>query len=210
MNRRKRAFDVCCAAAGLLVLSPLFAVISLAIYLDGGGPVFFRQKRVGRAGRIFLLWKFRTMIVNAETLGGQLTVGRDPRITRLGRLLRASKLDELPQLLNVLRGEMSLVGPRPEVPRYVAMYDESERAVLELLPGITDPASIVYCDESALLGQSPDPERTYTQKVMKHKIQLNLAYARRATLWSDCAVLFRTMKVLVQMPPLFVRRPRAQ
>jgi len=200
MTRRgKRLFDICCAIPGLLLLSPLFAVISLLVYFDSGGPVLFRQERVGRGGRRFLLWKFRTMVVNADRLGGELTVGSDPRITRMGRVLRASKLDELPQLVNVLRGEMSLVGPRPEVPRYVALYDPAQRAVLELTPGLTDPASIVYRNESELLGQSADPERTYTQEVMRHKIELNLAYSAEATLWSDCRVLAQTVRTLFDL-----------
>jgi lipopolysaccharide/colanic/teichoic acid biosynthesis glycosyltransferase len=141
------------------------------------------------------------MVVNAERLGGALTVGRDPRITRIGRLLRASKLDELPQLVNVLRGEMSLVGPRPEVPRYVQLYDETQLPVLQLTPGITDPASIAYRYEAELLGRSSDPERTYREEVMKRKIEINHAYAERATLWSDCAVLVRTLRSLVEATP---------
>jgi lipopolysaccharide/colanic/teichoic acid biosynthesis glycosyltransferase len=141
------------------------------------------------------------MVVNADRLGGELTVGRDPRITRIGGLLRATKLDELPQLLNVLRGEMSLVGPRPEVARSVALYDDAQRAVLRLTPGITDPASITYRHEAELLGKSRDPERTYTEQIMKHKIEINLAYAERATLWSDCAVLAQTVRSLLDAPP---------
>lgn len=198
MTASKRVFDFCGAVSGLLLLSPLFALISLAVYLDSGRPVFFRQPRVGRGGRQFLLWKFRTMVVDAGRRGGELTVGRDPRITRVGGVLRASKLDELPQLVNVVRGEMSLVGPRPEVPRYVALYDEGERAVLHLTPGITDPASILYRHEAELLGQSEDPERLYCEEVMKHKIEINLAYARRATFWSDFGVLLRTLRSLLE------------
>jgi lipopolysaccharide/colanic/teichoic acid biosynthesis glycosyltransferase len=137
------------------------------------------------------------MVVGADQLGGELTVGRDPRITRIGRLLRATKLDELPQLLNVLRGEMSLVGPRPEVPRYVALYDDAQRAVLRLTPGITDPASTTYRHEAELLGKSRDPERMYTEQIMRHKIEINLAYAERATFWSDCAVLAQTVRSLL-------------
>src|SRR5205085_1846063 len=155
--------------------------------------VLFRQERVGRGGGRFLLWKFRTMVVGADRLGGLLTVGRDPRVTRVGRVLRASKLDELPQLFNVLTGKMSLVGPRPEVPRYVALYDDAQRRVLQLTPGITDPASIVYRNETQLLGMSADPETTYTKEVMPHKIEINLAYARHATLSSDFAVIVRTV-----------------
>lgn len=201
MTRGKRAFDLLFVIPGLLLLTPLLAFVSLAVLLDSGLPVFFRQERIGRDGRSFRLWKFRTMVVAADRLGPALTVGRDARITRIGRLLRATKLDELPQLLNVLRGEMSLVGPRPEVARYVALYDDDQRAVLRLTPGITDPASIAYRHESELLGRSPDPERTYVEHVMKHKIELNLAYARTATLWSDCAVLAQTFLSLLDAPP---------
>ena len=201
MRKGKRAFDLLCVISGLLFLSPLFALIALAVYLDSGLPVFFRQERVGRDGRSFLLWKFRTMVLGADRLGGELTVGRDPRVTRIGRVLRATKLDELPQLLNVLRGEMSLVGPRPEVPRYVALYDDKQRAVLRLTPGITDPASITYRHEAELLGQSRDPERMYTQQIMRHKIEINLAYAQRATLWSDCGILAQTVRSLLDVAP---------
>lgn len=203
MSSRKRIFDLFCVIPGLLLLSPLFALIAVLVVLDSGLPVLFRQERVGRGGRRFLLWKFRTMVVNADRLGGELTVGCDPRITRSGRFLRASKLDELPQLVNVLRGEMSLVGPRPEVPRYVQLYDDSQRAVLQLTPGITDPASIAYRFEAELLGRSSDPERTYTQEVMKRKIEINLSYAERATVWSDCGVLVRTLRSLLEASPAF-------
>lgn len=198
MKRRKRLFDLFCVIPGLVLLSPFLALVSLAVYLDSGPPVFFRQKRVGRGGRTFLLWKFRTMVVDADRIGGELTVGRDPRVTRIGQVLRTTKLDELPQLLNVLRGEMSLVGPRPEVPRYVALYDDAQRAVLGLTPGITDPASITYRHEAELLGASPDPERTYTEQIMKHKIEINLEYAQRATIRSDCAVLAQTFRSLLK------------
>lgn len=194
MTRAKRVTDVCGSLAGLLALAPLFLLVGITIAIEGrGGPVFFTQDRVGRDGVRFRMWKFRTMAVGAEQKGAQLTVGADPRITGVGRWLRRFKLDELPQLLNVLRGEMSLVGPRPEVPRYVELYTEAQRAVLRLVPGITDPASIRYSDEAAELARASDPERFYIDEVMPEKIRLNLEYAARATPWSDILVVLSTV-----------------
>jgi len=194
----KRAVDLVAAALGLLLIWPVFAVVAVAIAFDSSGPVFFRQERVGAGGRLFRIWKFRTMVTNAERSGGQLTVGDDPRITRVGRWLRRTKLDELPQLLNVLCGEMCLVGPRPEVPRYVSFYGAAERRVLSLTPGITDPASLAYFDEQKQLAAETEPERVYVERIMPAKIRLNLAYAERASMWSDLhvigATLWRTMK----------------
>jgi lipopolysaccharide/colanic/teichoic acid biosynthesis glycosyltransferase len=189
----KRALDVTASAVGLVLLSPVFLVIAALIKLEGHGPVFFRQDRVGRGGGTFRIWKFRTMRADAEQRGGALTVGEDPRITEVGQMLRRFKLDELPQLFNVLAGEMSLVGPRPEVARYVARYDETQRPVLELVPGITDPASIAYRDEAALLAGYPDAEAAYLQVIMPAKIRLNLEYAGRATLGTDVALILRTI-----------------
>jgi len=193
MRWSKRLFDLFWTILGLLVLWPLFLLVALLIKLDDGGPVFFRQERVGYKGRLFRIWKFRTMVVDAEKIGKPLTVGRDPRITRVGYWLRKFKLDELPQLFNVLAGEMSLVGPRPEVPKYVALYTPGQRRVLDLVPGITDPASIKYRDESEILARSPDPERTYVEEIMPEKIRLNLEYAERATVWSDFIVILCTL-----------------
>lgn len=193
----KRLFDVLAAVLGLILLGPLFLVVAAAIAVEDGAPVFFRQQRVGRAGRPFQLWKFRTMRVDAERIGGQLTVGHDPRITRVGRWLRRTKIDELPQLINVLRGEMSLVGPRPEVPRYVAMYSPEQRAVLDELPGITDPASLRYYDESAVLATATDPERHYISHVMPEKIRLNLEYAAQATPLTDLLIVLSTLRRIV-------------
>ncbi len=175
------------------MLTPLFLVVAISIKLDDGGPVFFRQERVGQGGKHFRIWKFRTMVVNAEKIGRQITVGRDPRITRVGHWLRKYKLDELPQLFNVLSGDMTLVGPRPEVPRYVALYTPEQRAVLDLLPGITDPASVRYRHESELLAQSNDPERTYIEEIMPEKIRINLAYAEHASLLRDFWVILQTL-----------------
>ena len=189
--------DVCGSVVGLIALAPLFVLVGFAIAIEGrGGPVFFAQERVGRHGVRFRMWKFRTMQVNAERRGAQLTVGDDPRITSVGRWLRRHKLDELPQLLNVLRGEMSLVGPRPEVPRYVALYTDAQRAVLRLVPGITDPASIRYRDEAAELARAAEPENFYIDEIMPEKIRLNLEYAVRATPWSDFLVVLSTMGLL--------------
>ncbi len=193
MTPAKRLFDLAAAGTGLLVLAPLLAAIGLLILVEDGRPVFFRQERVGRDGRPFRIWKFRTMVRDAERRGTAITVGRDPRITRIGHWLRRFKLDELPQLWNVVRGEMSLVGPRPEVPRYVALYTPEQRRVLALVPGITDPASIAYRDEAALLAESDDPERLYVERIMPDKIRINLDYAARRSLWSDLRVILETL-----------------
>ena len=193
MTAGKRLFDLSASLVGLVVLAPLWVVIGAAIKLQSRGPVFFRQERVGRGGVPFRLWKFRTMVVDAERLGGALTVGDDPRITAVGRVLRGLKLDELPQLLNILAGEMSLVGPRPEMARYVARYTEGERRVLDLVPGVTDPASLEYRDEAAILAARPDPEKAYVEEIVPHKIRLNLEYAGRATRRSDVAIILRTI-----------------
>ena len=204
MRKGKRLFDLCFAIPGLILLLPLFAIIALLIKLDDGGPVFFLQERVGYRGKRFKIWKFRTMVVDAERRGS-LTIGNDPRITRVGKWLRKLRLDELPQLINVITGEMSLVGPRPEVPKYVALYDMEQLRVLELKPGITDPASIFFRNESDLLGNASDPEHLYIQKIMPEKIKMNLIYAQKATLWSDLLVILRTLLFLLREVPLGVR-----
>ena len=193
MSPGKRLFDLVAAGAGLLLLAPVLAVVALAIMLESGPPVFFRQERVGRHGVPFRIWKFRTMVADAERTGGALTIGADPRITSLGRFLRRYKLDELPQLLNVVSGEMSLVGPRPEVARYVAGYTTEERRVLALVPGVTDPASLEYRDEASMLAGRPDPERAYVEEIAPRKIALNLAYAEHATRRSDLGIILRTI-----------------
>lgn len=189
----KRGFDLFWASVGLLLLWPLFLVVGLLIKLEGRGPVFFRQQRVGWHGVPFQMWKFRTMVVDAEHKGSALTVGRDPRITRVGHWLRATKVDELPQLLNVWMGEMSLVGPRPEVQKYVDLYMDEQRKVLELKPGITDLASVKYRRESELLARSDDPDRTYVEEIMPEKVRINLDYATQASLWGDIRVILLTL-----------------
>ena len=196
MTRAKRTFDLVSAGIGVVLLAPLLALLALLVKAEDGGPVFFRQGRVGYRGRPFRIWKFRTMIPDAEARGLPLTVGRDPRVTRIGAWLRRLKLDELPQLLNVLAGDMTLVGPRPEVPRYVASYGAPERRVLELVPGVTDEATIRYADESTILAAMADPERVYVEQILREKIRLNLEYAARATVWTDLRVVLATFRRL--------------
>jgi len=194
----KRFFDLLFTLSGLLMLSPVFLFIAIWIKLDSPGPVFFRQERVGRNGKIFRIFKFRSMCLDAETKGRQITVGEDPRITFSGRFLRKSKLDELPQLVNVLLGEMSLVGPRPEVPLYVALYPEAMRElVLSVPPGITDYASIEYKDENAILGLAEDPDKAYIEQVMPAKLKLNERYVTERSLWVDFKVVLTTLKAII-------------
>lgn len=193
MRLSKRLFDFIASAAGLMLLAPLFALVALAIKLDDGGPVFFRQERVGLKGRTFRIWKFRTMVDGAERLGEKLTIAGDRRITRAGRFLRRAKLDELPQLINVLKGEMSLVGPRPEVKKYVDIYTDGQEKVLDLVPGITDPASLKYRHENEILARADDPEKFYIEEIMPDKIRCNLEYGARANLLSDMVIIFCTI-----------------
>ena len=192
----KRLFDLLGATVALLLLAPLLLVVAAAIKLDSPGPVFFRQQRVGRGGVPFRIHKFRTMRDGA--LGLQLTVGDDPRITRVGRWLRRTRIDELPQFIDVLQGTMSLVGPRPEVPRYVEHYPPALRErVLSVRPGITDPVSLAYADEGERLARAADPEREYVEVLLPRKLQAAAAYAERATLWTDLGVLLRSVRVLL-------------
>lgn len=189
----KRLFDLFWATVGLFFLWPVFLLVAMLIKLGDRGSVFFRQERIGQGGRPFRMWKFRTMIVDAERLGRAITVGGDPRITRVGHWLRATKVDELPQLLNVWVGDMSLVGPRPEVQKYVDLYTENQRRVLDLRPGITDLASVKYRRESELLAASDDPDRTYVEEIMPEKIRINLDYAAQASLPGDFKVILMTL-----------------
>lgn len=190
----KRVFDVLFSAAVLLLLAPLLLAVALWIRLDSPGPALFRQVRVGRGGREFRILKFRTMHVDAPARGLQITAGRDPRITRAGHFLRRYKIDEFPQFVNVLRGDMSVVGPRPEVPRYVALYPPRLRElVLSVRPGITDLASIEYRDENELLGRSADPERTYVEEVMPAKLAYCERYVRERSFAGDLGIIGRTV-----------------
>ena len=190
----KRLFDIAFALLALLLLGPLLLLVALWVRLDSPGPVFFRQQRVGRGGQLFDIVKFRTMRTGAEAMGPQITVGQDTRITHAGAWLRRSKVDELPQFINVLRGDMSVVGPRPEVPRYVALLPADVRqAVLSVRPGITDLASIEFRDESALLAQSQDPERTYVEQILPAKLRHAQEYVRTRSLWLDLRIIARTV-----------------
>lgn len=193
----KRAFDILFVLPGLLLLFPLMCLIALFIRLDSKGPVFYRQNRVGRYGKIFGLYKFRTMHPDADKKGLLTVGGKDPRVTPIGYYLRRYKLDELPQLLNVLKGEMSLVGPRPEVQKYVDLYTPEQRQVLELRPGLTDYASLQYFNENELLADSADPEKTYVEEVMPAKLRLNLQYLRDAGLLTDLKIIFKTLSRIV-------------
>lgn len=195
----RRGLDLLLAIPAIILLLPVFAAVALWIKLDSRGPIFFLQERVGVGGRPFRILKFRTMVTDAEQLGTQITVGRDPRITRSGRFLRQYRFDELPQLINVLKGEMSIVGPRPEVPRYVAFYNDEQRQILAYRPGITSPATIEFSNESEVLSQHADPadpERYYRTEILPAKLAIDLNYSRQATVWSDCTILARTIRRL--------------
>lgn len=195
----KRLFDWMMSSLGLVLLSPLLLAIALLVKLDSPGPVFFRQERVGRHGKPFRIHKFRTMRHDPVGRGPQITVGADARITRVGGVLRATKLDELAQLIDVWLGDMSLVGPRPEVPRYVAHYPAELRdKVLSVRPGITDIASIEYRDESAVLARASDPEQAYVQEVLPHKLQLAARYVDNASLALDIRLILRTVVAIVR------------
>ncbi len=195
----KRLFDLLLSSLGLLVLGPGMLLIALLVKLDSPGPVFYRQERVGRHGKPFRIHKFRTMRHDPAGGGLQITVGADSRITRIGHLLRASKLDELPQLIDVWLGDMSLVGPRPEVPRYVAHYPPTLREkVLSVRPGITDIASIEYRDESAVLARAKDPEQAYLHEVLPHKLALAASYVDQASVWLDVKLIVRTIGAILR------------
>lgn len=191
----KRLCDIVVSAVALLLLLPVFAVVGILIKLDSQGPVFFRQVRVGLHGRPFRIFKFRTMVVNAEKLGGPSTTADDRRITRNGKWIRRFNLDELPQLINVLKGEMSVVGPRPEVPQYVALFSAEEKEILLVRPGITDWATLWIRDEGHLLAGSDDPERAYLEKIWPEKHRLALEYVRRRSLGVDLEIMAKTLKV---------------
>lgn len=193
MRWSKRLFDIFASLIGLLILSVPLLVVALLVKLSDGGPALYKQQRIGWRGRPFTMLKFRSMRVDADKIGPLITYGTDPRVTPIGRWLRKTKADEFPQLLNVLRGDMSLVGPRPEVPKYVAMYTPEQREVLNLVPGITDPASLKYRNESELLASAPDPLAMYVTDVMPDKIRINLEYAKDATLWTDINLIVKTI-----------------
>ena len=190
-GRIKRAFDLLLVAGGIVPALPLMGIAALAVWLDDRGPVIYRQTRVGRDGVPFVVLKFRSM--RSSNTGPLITSGGDPRVTRVGKRLRAWKLDELPQLLNVLRGDMSLVGPRPEVARYVEMMPEEFGQALRVRPGITDLASVIYRNESELLGQSTDPEKLYLEEILPHKLRLARWYAEHRNLVLDLKIIMITV-----------------
>ena len=190
----KRLFDITVSVIAILVLMPLWIVLSILIMVDSTGGVVYRQERIGRNGKPFLIVKFRTMTVDADNFNQLLTVGdQDIRITRVGYYLRKFKLDELPQLINVLKGEMSLVGPRPEVAKYVNQYNSQQRKVFTVKPGITDYASIKYANENELLEQYDDPEKAYIQQIMPDKLHLNLLYIENHGMLTDLKILIKTL-----------------
>ncbi len=193
----KRVFDIVISALGLIVLALPMVLISLLIKRDSEGPVFFRQVRVGKNQVPFEILKFRTMVVDAPKLGREITVGEDPRITKTGRILRKTKLDELPQLINVLKGDMSFVGPRPEVPRYVELYDDRQRQILSIRPGITDLASIEYRDEATVLAAAENPDQVYIEEIMPHKLDLNLKYMKNMGIFYDIKLILKTIYVVI-------------
>ncbi len=189
----KRVFDIIISFWGLILVSPILVFIATRIKNEDGGPIFYRGLRIGLHGKPFRMFKFRTMVMNAEKMGGSSTADDDPRITQIGRKLRKYKLDELPQLINVFLGHMSLVGPRPEVPHYVSMYTDEEKAILTVRPGITDWASLWNSDEGSILAGSSDPEKTYMEKIRPQKLRLQLKYVRERSLWNDCRIIGQTI-----------------
>jgi lipopolysaccharide/colanic/teichoic acid biosynthesis glycosyltransferase len=193
----KRLFDLVIASVGLVLLAPLLLGAALWIRLDSAGPVLFRQERVGRGGRVFRIHKLRTMHVGAPQQGPAITTHGDARVTRAGRLLRHYRVDELPQLIDVIRGDMSLVGPRPELPRFVALYPPALREqVLAVRPGLTDPAALEFVDEAQIIARASDAERVYVEQILPRKLKAQAAYVGRATLATDVAVIGRTLRLL--------------
>lgn len=193
----KRTVDVLLSCIVLAILGPAIVAAAIVVCIGDGPPAFYRSRRVGKEGREFNLLKLRTMVLDAQhSKLGSVTVGDDPRVTATGRFLRRWKLDELPQVLNVLAGDMSLVGPRPETPEYVALYSVDQRQILQYKPGITSPASILFVDEADLLSRADDPTTKYAEEIMPQEIAIDLAYMRRATIWSDIGVMASTVRTV--------------
>ena len=193
----KRIFDITLSLFGLIILLPFMLIIAILIKLDSKGPVFFKQIRVTKNGREFKIFKYRTMRVGSDKYS-QITVGKDNRITKIGAFLRKYKLDEIPQLINVLIGDMSLVGPRPEVPKYVALYTDEQKEILKVRAGITDYASIEFSDENDLLASEEDPEKAYIEKVMPKKIELNKKYISEISILTDIKIILLTIKKILK------------
>lgn len=194
----KRFFDLSAATMGLVIISPILFCIALCIWIEDRGPVFYRGRRIGLHGKPFRIFKFRTMVVNAETLGPSSTSEDDPRITRIGKFLRKYKLDELPQLINVLKGEMSIVGPRPQVQWAVDLYTPQEREILSVRPGISDMASIMFANEEEILKGSLDPDRDYMEKIHPEKMRMSLEYVRNRSFAGDMKVIALTISAILE------------
>ena len=192
----KRILDIIASASGIVLLSPLLILAAIAVRFTSPGPVLFKQRRIGKDFRPFEIYKFRTMVRDAPSKGAQITMGEDPRITRVGRVLRKTKIDEFPQLFNVLKGDMSLVGPRPEVPLYVEMFRADYAEVLRVRPGVTDLASLKYRDEAAVLGRAADPEKEYVERLLPEKIRLAKEYVNRSSLGFDILIILKTVFIL--------------
>ena len=192
----KRLFDIGFSLIGLILTFPIFLLLGIWIKTDSSGPIFYRGARVGKFGKSFKIFKFRTMVMNADKIGGASTANDDPRLTKVGKFIRKLKFDELPQFFNVLLGDMSFVGPRPEVQHYVDMYTEEEKEILNVRPGITDWASIYNPDEGAILEGSPDPEKTYMEKIRPTKLRLQLKYAKEHSFWIDMKIIITTLRVI--------------
>lgn len=193
----KRIFDIISSLFGLILLSPFMLIIAILIKLDSKGPIFFKQVRVTKNGREFKIFKYRTMRVDSDKFS-QITVGKDSRITKVGDFLRKYKLDEIPQLINVLIGDMSLVGPRPEVPKYVALYTKEQREILKVRAGITDYASIEFSNENDILANEADPEKAYIEKIMPRKIELNKKYLSEISVMTDIKIILLTIKKILK------------
>jgi lipopolysaccharide/colanic/teichoic acid biosynthesis glycosyltransferase len=194
----KRLFDIFFSGMGLIILSPVLLLLAIWIKIDSKGPVFYKQTRVGKNNKQFLLYKFRSMIIDADKKGLLTVGGKDTRITASGYFIRKYKLDELPQLINVLSGDMSIVGPRPEVPKYVALYNEDQKKVLDIRPGISDWASINFSNENELLSKAENPELFYISEIMPQKLAINLNYLRNRNLWVDTKIIFFTIKKILR------------
>ncbi|THV58120.1 sugar transferase [Flagellimonas alvinocaridis] len=194
----KRLFDIILSSFGILVLSPILVLIAILVKISSKGPVFFRQVRVGKGNKDFRIFKFRTMYTGSDKKGLLTVGGRDPRVTKVGYYLRKFKLDELPQLFNVFTGEMSLVGPRPEVRKYVEHYSESDMEVLSVRPGITDYASIAFRNENDILKESEDPEKKYIEEIMPIKLGLNKKYIAEKGMFKDLSIIFKTITVIIK------------
>lgn len=196
----KRAFDIVAAILGLILFSPLMIYLALRIAYEDKGPIFYRGVRIGLDGKTFRIFKFRSMVINAENLGGVSTANDDPRITKIGKFVRKYKLDELPQLFNVFIGNMSFVGPRPEVKRYTDMYTEAEKIILSVKPGITDWASLWNSNEGGILAGSKDPEKDYMERIRPGKLRLQMAYVQKHSFWVDLTILFQTFLTILGRP----------